>query len=321
MIKKSTITALFLLTLALTGCGNSNNNSAQGYIEGRFTYVSSQNTGTLDTIDVTRGDQVKSGQALFKLDPDPQLAGVSQAKAQLAQAQASLANLEKGKRPSELAAIKAQQRQATAQMIYAKKMLVRYRTLLKRGVIEKARVDQQQSQYDDFKAQRAQLTENLKTAKLSARSDQIQAAKEDVKAQAAVLKQAQWQLQQKTITAPITGQVYDTYYRIGETVPAGHAVLSILAPTNVYAVFFISEEKLATIHTGQSISITCDSCTKPTNASVYFISPQAEYTPPIIYSETSRSKLVYRVEAKLNQADAIKLHPGQPITVTFTKKG
>jgi HlyD family secretion protein len=48
---------------------------------------------------------------------------------------------------------------------------------------------------------------------------------------------------------------------------------------------------------------------------VSFISPQAEYTPPVIYSEASRAKLVYTVEARPSREQAMLINPGQPIAI------
>ena len=50
---------------------------------------------------------------------------------------------------------------------------------------------------------------------------------------------------------------------------------------------------------------------------ITFISPQAEYTPPVIYSRETRTKLVFLIEARPTPDDAVKLHPGQPLEVTL----
>ena len=47
------------------------------------------------------------------------------------------------------------------------------------------------------------------------------------------------------------------------------------------------------------------------------ISPQAEYTPPVIYSQESRQKLVFMIESRFDATTAAKLHPGQPVDVKF----
>ena len=46
-----------------------------------------------------------------------------------------------------------------------------------------------------------------------------------------------------------------------------------------------------------------------------YISTQAEFTPPVIYSRENRAKLVFMIEAKFSPADAAELRPGQPVDV------
>jgi len=232
-----------------------------------------------------------------------------------------LADLQKGKRPTELAAIEDQQKQVIAQIDYAEKTVHRYQQLVKTRYLQQDKLDEAISNYNNLNAQLAEFTENLKTAKLPARIDQVNAAKDQVAAAQAALQEAQWQLKQKQLDSPIDGRVFDTFYRIGETVPADSPILSALDPKNVYVIFFIPEPQLSTIKVGRKISFICDSCKHYTPATIYFISNKAEYTPPVIYSENTRQKLSYRVEAKLSINDAKRFNPGQPITVSLANIG
>jgi HlyD family secretion protein len=137
-----------------------------------------------------------------------------------------------------------------------------------------------------------------------------------IKAQAQ-LAQARWTQAQKTIAATKKAVVFDTYYLPGELVPAGRPVVSLLAPQDIYLVFFIAESQLGAMHYGQTVYGYCDGCRNPIAAKITFISPQAEYTPPVIYSNETRDKLVFRIEATPAPADASLLHPGQPVSVNF----
>jgi HlyD family secretion protein len=64
--------------------------------------------------------------------------------------------------------------------------------------------------------------------------------------------------------------------------------------------------------------VRCDGCAAPIAARISFIAPQAEYTPPVIYSRENRAKLVFLVEARPDEADA-SLHPGLPVEVTLAQ--
>ena len=107
----------------------------------------------------------------------------------------------------------------------------------------------------------------------------------------------------------------DTFYLPGELVPAGRPVLSLLSPEQIKIIFFIPQSYLSQLKLAQLVTVTCDNCVSPIKAKIDFIAPQAEYTPPVIYSDALRSKLVYRIEAAPNLNEAIKLHPGQPVNV------
>ena len=113
--------------------------------------------------------------------------------------------------------------------------------------------------------------------------------------------------------APVGGIVADVLARPGETIPAGGAVVSLLPPENIFVRFFVPEPRLAEVHIGDRVALVCDNCPTDLTATISFISPQAEYTPPVIYSESTRAKLVYMVEARPSVEQAALINPGQPI--------
>ncbi|MBA3753426.1 MAG: secretion protein HlyD, partial [Nitrospira sp.] len=65
------------------------------------------------------------------------------------------------------------------------------------------------------------------------------------------------------------------------------------------------------------VRVSVDSVREPFIGTVSYISPKAEYTPPVIYSQESRAKLVFMVEAVFAPDVAAGLHPGQPVDVQF----
>ena len=103
--------------------------------------------------------------------------------------------------------------------------------------------------------------------------------------------------------------------RAGETLAAGAPVVSLLPPENIFVRFFVPEPSLAHVHLGDAVALLCDNCPADMTATVSYIAPQAEYTPPFIYSETTRSKFVFLAEARPKPAEATSFNPGQPVTV------
>ena len=113
------------------------------------------------------------------------------------------------------------------------------------------------------------------------------------------------------------GLIVDTMYREGEWVPPGSPVVRMLPPANIKVRFFIPESAIAGLKAGRAVTLSCDGCEATVPAKVSWISNEPEFTPPVIYSNDTRAKLVFMAEARPDAADATKLHPGQPVTVTL----
>lgn len=302
-------------TVALAGCFDDKPPSYQGYVEGEYVRVGVPGSGTLVRLAVKRGDQVKPGDLLFELDCTAETAARDQAVARLRQAKSELEDLTKGKRPTEIAEIEAQKRQAEASLALAEVRLARQERLYAARAASKDALDAAQSDLDRGRARIAELSATLATARLAARDDQVRAAQAAVGMASAALAQAEWQLGQRAASAASGTLVFDTLYQQGEFVPAGAPVVTLLPPGNLKIRFFVPEPALAGLKLGQKIKLGCDGCGADLAAVIRYIAPQAEYTPPVIFSRESRSKLMYLVEA-WPVGGAESLHVGQPLDVT-----
>jgi HlyD family secretion protein len=136
-----------------------------------------------------------------------------------------------------------------------------------------------------------------------------------VESQTAALDKARWSFDQKQQFAPTNAFVHDTLFRLGEWVASGNPVVELLPPGNVKVRFFVPQAALPRIKPGQTVSVTFDGGQHVYSATVNYISTQAEFTPPVIYSQENRAKLVFMIEAKFSPADAADLRPGQPVDV------
>ena len=304
--------ALIALAAAM-GIGGDGRLQVQGYVEGEYVYVGAPVAGRLETLDVARGDRVGAGTPLFQLDRSSEQPARDDAAARLVRAEATLADLRKGKRPSEIESIQAQLAQAKAMLALSETKLERRKPL--GDAVSREDVEEASAEYERDQARVAELQAELETAKLGARADEIQAAEAEVKAARAQLAQAEWRLGELSQAAPKAGRVIDTLYRPGEWVAAGAPVLSMLPPDNIKVRFFVPEPQLGAIQIGDEVQVRCDACPPDLTAEISFIAPEAEYTPPVIYSREMRAKLVYLVEAKPRQPDALR--PGQPVDVTL----
>lgn len=306
----------FALLLLITGCAPSGKPELHGYVEGEYVRVAAPFAGQLTLLAVQRGAMVTAGAALFALEQENEKAARLEAGERLQSAMARLANLQKGKRPDEVAAAEAQLAQARASAQQSLAQWQRDEKLVAQKFIAPERLDQSRAARDRDQAHVAELAAQLRVAKQGGRSDEIDAARAEMKAAQAAVAQAQWRLDQKSVKSPASGLVQDTLFVVGEWVPAGSPVVSLLPPANIKVRFFIPEPQLAQFKIGQALQIGCDGCAK-IQAQLSYIASQAEYTPPVIYSNEARAKLVYRAEARLAPEDAVKLHPGQPVDIVI----
>lgn len=306
------------LLCALPGCRNQHSELVQGYIEGEFVYVASPFAGRLENLAVQRGQDVQPGQLLFELDDSAEKAEAERAKRREAEAEAKLQDAKQGLRPSEIAAIEAQLEEAKAALTLAELELQRQQKLLASRVTSKRDVDLAQTTRDEDRQRVAQLESTLETARLGAREDLVKAAEQNLLAEKAALAGAEWNLAQKKQFAAQAAQVTDTLYRKGDWVAAGNPVVVLLPPTNLKVRVYVPQEKIGLVQVGQSAEVIVDGVADPYPAKVSFIAPRAEYTPPVIYSQKMREKFVFLVELSVDEATAVKLHPGQPVDVRFT---
>jgi HlyD family secretion protein len=310
-----TLLAMAALVCLLAACSKEQGPVWQGYVEGEFVYVASQLAGRLDELDVGRGDWVKPGAKLFFLEHQFEQEGVQRATATLAQLQNTVNDLKKGLRPEEIASILARLDEAQAQLSLNKLEMDRQARLLSTGAVAKDSYDQARTAFLNSQGAFADLRAQLATGKLGSRIDQILAAEEQVRGAQADLAQAQWNLDQKLQSATQAALVFDLLHYQGEWVGAGSPVVKLLPPDNVKVRFFVPETQLGAVSIGQAVRITCDGCPKPFTGKVSFVFPQAEYTPPVIYSQEFRAKLVFMVEARFDPGIARQLKPGQPVDV------
>jgi HlyD family secretion protein len=315
---RSVVTAALITGELLTACERVPSDRVQGYVEGEYVYVASPYAGALSSLSVRRGEQVRKGEPLFALEQVSEKAVRDEAERRLSQALANLEDAKKGKRPSEIDSLKAQLKQAQAALRLSQREVARQEGLAKvPGAAIELEVDRARSGRDQNQQRVAQLEADLNTALLGARMDQVAAAEAEVHAREAALARAEWDLSQKRQVAPKAGLVFDTLYREGEWVAAGRPVVVLLPPDHIKVRTFVSEARVGAIKLGDLVQVTVDGVQGSIQGRVSYISPRAEYTPPVIYSQESREKLVFMVEVVFDHDDAVNLHPGQPVDVRF----
>ncbi len=222
--------AFVALSAVLAACDGEGPRSFQGYAEGEYVRIAASFAGALQRLAVQRGMQVNAGDDLFVLEQENEAAARREAEERLKNAEAQLANLQKGRRPTELDAIRAQLAQAEASLKLSQAQVKRREQLVAQNFVSKESLDEVRSAYARDTEHVAELRAQLATARLAARPDEIKAAQYNVEAAKAALEQAEWKLAQKSVKAPVAGLVQDTYYVSGEWVNANQPVVSLLPP-------------------------------------------------------------------------------------------
>ncbi len=302
------------LTLSLSACDWPRNHSVQGYVESENLYVTSSLAGTLTSLPVSRGDLVKKGDLIFQLDSNPEELKLREIEQILIQEEALLEDLKKPRREPEIGVVYEQVQQVQARLLLAKLRMKRFQMLYQRkaGTLDEA--DAAVQRFRELQALKRQREYELEFVKLGARKDKVYAQASKVSSVLARKEFFLWQLAQKTRYAPDRGLVLDTFFLKGEWVPAGKPIAVLLIPTYVWIEFFLPAKYLPKLKAGQEVAIKCEGCSSKLKAIVEYISPEAEYVPPLVYSRKNYDKLVFRIRARPENPELFK--PGQPVTVT-----
>jgi HlyD family secretion protein len=307
--------AALVLPLALAACGQASDAAWSGYAEGDYVYVAAPLGGSLQSLAVRRGQQVLRGAPLFALEAESEQAARDEAAARAAAAQAQAADADKGQRADEVAVRQAELARARVDAEHAAREYARQQQLVRQGFVSQSRADDARAALDQARQAVAAAEAALRVARLPARDDQRAAAGASATAAQQALRQSEWRARQKRQAAPVDAQVADTFFRAGEWVNAGQPVVALLPPGATRARFFVPEAQIGALAVGQPVTLHCDGCGAPIAARIEFIATQPEYTPPVIYSNSQRARLVFMVEARPEAKDAARLKPGQPLDV------
>jgi HlyD family secretion protein len=292
---------------------------AVGYVEGDFVLLAPIEVAEVESVAVRRGDRVEAGKVVATLESGDAEIAVAEAEAGLARAQAELADLRLGKRPEEIEVLEAAVRSAKAQAEEAKRVLTRAEDLFERGIAPEAQFDEASTRMELADAEVRQAEANLAVGGLAARAETIKAAEYQVKQAEAQVEQARWRLSKRKLVAPSPGRIDDVIRDPGDTAGPTAPVVSMLPDGAVKLRVFVPEAQFSSVAVGALLDVRCDGCPDGLTARVSYVSPDPEFTPPVIYSLETRQKLVYLVEARLED-DAAPLQPGQIVDVSLASE-
>src|SRR4029077_16789948 len=191
--------------------------SASGYVVAHHKIsVNSKVTGRVAWIGVEKGDKVKEGQILVRLEDQEFRAQYEQAKGAADMARAQLAELQNGSRPEEIQQADHNLSEAKATAINDKATLDRTKNLVAQGVLSQQALDDATAKYESSQQRAHSLEQSYQLAKIGPRAEEIARAKgvvTQIEGQAAFAKE---QLNATVIRAPITGTILDRSVEKGE---------------------------------------------------------------------------------------------------------
>jgi HlyD family secretion protein len=311
--------ALALLLLSACQPKEPESEALQGVVELDERVLSFEVAGRVSSLDVKRGDAIKKGAQLGRLDAE---LGKTMRQARAAEADAAKAQvalLKAGTRSEDIRSMEAQIRAVKASEDLIAKNLGRERELAKRGVSTQSMVDDLETKLASTQAQRQSLEQQLKGMKRGARKQEIDSAQSHAEAADKSLALESERIEKYQLDAPIDGSVLDVHVEAGEVVAPGTPVITIGDTSHPYVDVFVPVGKLDGIVVGTPASVRVDSTSATFAAKVEHISRSTEFTPKFVFSRRERPNLVVRVRLRLDDPEQ-RLHAGTPAFANFDGK-
>ncbi|MFY9142041.1 HlyD family secretion protein [Sulfuricurvum sp.] len=247
-----------------------------GRIEATEVDIATKIPGRLIDVSVNEGDAVKTGQIVAKLDTDELNAKVKQAQAQIQQAREN--------RNYALAIV----RQRQSELNLARKNLARSQNLYVNNNISLVQLQQHESALDTL------------SAALAAAKTQIIAADNAISAALAQKEAIETNIDDSTLKSPVNGRVLYKILEVGEVIGSGGKVLTVLEIDDIYMTIFLPTADAGRVKIGSEARIKLDALDAAIPARVSFISPEAQFTPKEIETESEREKLMFRIKVKID---------------------
>lgn len=308
--------ALAALGLLLAGCSGADQDGPHiGYVEADWLYIASPEAGWVVEQSVREGDLVAMGDLLFRLDTTAQEAALAEAEARIRQTEAEARNISTGARNAEIQAMEARLREAEARLAQARLDRDRIVPLAEQGLEPRSRADRLITDVVAADAAVEALRRDIEVARQAGRPAAQEAASAVMETAEAARESVVYRLDQRRVIAQAAGRVDEVFLEQGEYATPGAPVLALLPEDGLKVRFFVSQAELPGMELGGAVQIRADGLPAPIEATVSYISPEAEYTPPVIYSRESREKLVFSIEARLPASSG--LHPGLPVEISW----
>ena len=308
--------ALLLITIcvaSLAACSKPADPVLLGTLEWDRISLPAEASEPVLELDVAEGASVKAGDRLLRLDDRRMQARVAQAQAELAQAEARLSELAHGARREQIDAARAAVASAEAGREEARKQYARQADLAAKQLVARATLDAARATRDRSDAQVASANAQLDELLHGTRTEQVAQAEAAVHAAQSAVDASQLNLAKLDVHAPRTGRVDALPFKPGDQPPLGASVASLLVGEAPYARVFVPASQRANLRDGRKFLLRVQGIDHDLHAHVRSIASEAAFTPYYALTGDDASRLVYRTELLLDDADAATLPAGLPV--------
>jgi HlyD family secretion protein len=257
-----------------------------GRVEATKTYITTKYQGRIEAILVREGDTIEEGQLLARMD-------TRTLKAQLRQAEAQI---QRAKDTKAAAIATVQQREA--ELGFWRTDVQREERLATKGA----------SSHENYEAVYAKWKAG--EAALVAAKSQVVEAQASIEAAIAEAERLRVDIDDGNLVSPRRGRVQYRMSEIGEVLPPGGRVLDTIDLTDVYMLFYLPEAEAGKVTVGAEARLLFDALPDVViPASVYYVAPEAQFTPKTVETRTERQKLAFQVRARIDPELLKKYEP------------
>ena len=264
-------------------------------------------------LDVAEGAMVNAGDRLLRLDDRRGQARLAQAVAEQTQAEARLSEQMHGARPEQLDAARGVVASADAARVEAQKQYTRQADLAAKQLVARASLDAARATLDRSVAALASARAQLDELLHGTRAEQIAQADAAMHAAKSAAEASRLNLAKLDVRAPRDGRVDALPFKPGDQPPVGASVASLLVGASPYARVFVPSDLRASMREGRKFVVRVKGVDHDLHAHLRSIASEASFTPYYALTGDDASRLVYRAELLLDDAEAANLPAGLPL--------
>lgn len=287
-----------------------------GNVEIRQVDLSFNAEGTVVAMPKREGDRVKQGETIGELDPATYQSALDLAVARRDAAQAQLDVLVAGTRPEQIDQARANVAAAQASLANAAATFERQKGLAVTNASTKQLLDDARMALDAGRARLDQLQAALTEALNGPRPEDIAAARAQLRAAEATADLARTQLAHTKLIAPASGTIMTRVIEPGTVVLPGANVYSMALDDEVWVRAFAPEPLLPRLVPGTEVRVSADGIGRTYRGRIGYVSPAAEFTPKTVETPELRTQLVYRLRIRIEDPDD-GIRQGMPVTISL----